>query len=207
MNSNRFSNMVAVLIALVTVVGAIVAWRVSVALSDAGSADTAGLLAVVDNEDATTHATVYALGHQTAYAAFLRDDRLARALRSLGDQYTTFANSLDQAATRALDYVPRAYLDRDENYNVQRDVGEDVAESTLNKDVNSRAKFDAADASRGKAQWLLLTLIGLGTALLFLTSADAVQNALRYLLLLGGLALFAASALGALVVELVLSHS
>ncbi|MCA1553902.1 MAG: hypothetical protein LC737_05945, partial [Chloroflexi bacterium] len=186
MEGNRFSNMVAVLIALVTVVGAIVAWRVSVALSDAGSADTAGLLAVVDNEDATTHATIFALGHQTAYAAFLRDDRLSRALRALGDQYTVLANSLDQAATRALDYIPRAYLDREENYNVQRDVGEDVAESTINKDVNSKAKFDAADVSRGKAQWLLLMLIGLGGALLMLTSADAIQNALRYLFLVLG---------------------
>ena len=57
-SSNRFSNMVAILIALVTTIGAIIAWRVAVASSDAGSADTTGLLVAVDREDATTQATL-----------------------------------------------------------------------------------------------------------------------------------------------------
>ncbi len=207
MNSQRFSNMVAVLIALVTVVGAIIAWRVAVASSDAGSADTTGLLAAVDKEDATTEATITATGHQTAYAAFLRDDSLANAMYALGGELTTAADALEAAANRTLDYIPRAYIDRKLNLNVQRDIGENLAESTVNKDINAQPHFAAADAARGKAQLLLFVLIWLGIALLLLTLADAIRNPLRYLFLLGGLGILALGTLAAALIEAIGSHA
>jgi hypothetical protein len=48
------STAIVLLIAVVSIVGAIVTWRVSIALSDAGTADTLGILAVVEKEDVTT---------------------------------------------------------------------------------------------------------------------------------------------------------
>jgi len=206
MNSQRFSNMVAILIALVTVSGAIVAWRIAVATSEAGSADTTGLLAAVDKEDATTEATIYAIGHQTAYAAFLRDDSLANALYTLGGNFTDAANALEAAANRTLDYIPRAYLDRNLNFKVQRDIGENVAESTVRKDINAQPHFDAADAARARAQWLLFVLLWLGFALLLLTLADAIRNPLRYLFLLGGMSIYILGTLAATLIEALASR-
>ncbi len=205
--SNRFSNIVAILIALVTTVGAIIAWRVAVASSDAGSADTTGLLVAVDNDDATTQATLLAIGHQTAYAGFVRDDALATALYQAGGHFNALADSLVEAANRSLDYIPRAYIDRKQNFDVQRDLGENLAEKTLAKDVNPQPHFQAADVARSKAQWLLFVLIWFGVALVLLTLADAVQNVLRYLFLIGGLGIFVFGAIIAAFVESIATHT
>ncbi len=185
--SSHYSTSIAVLIVLVSVVGAIVAWRVAVALSDAGSADTRGLLAAVDKEDAATQGMITVLGHQTAYEAFVRNNSLYNAFYQLGSNYSAQASAFESAATRALDFLPRQYLDRDDKLDVQRDLGESIAEISLNKDVNSKPSFDSADRARQKAQWLLLVLTWLGGALLLLTLSDAILNPLRYLFLLGGL--------------------
>lgn len=200
-SSNRFSNMVAILIALVTTIGAIIAWRVAVASSDAGSADTTGLLVAVDREDATTQATLKAIGHQTAYAAFVHDDALSNALTEVGDQFSVLSDALKAAANRTLDYVPRAYIDRNENLDVQRDLGENLAQETLSKDVNPQPHFASADLARSKAQWLLFVLIWFGVALVLLTMADAIQNPLRYALLAGGLGIFVFGTISAAVIE------
>ena len=200
-SSNRFSNMVAILIALVTTIGAIIAWRVAVASSDAGSADTTGLLVAVDREDATTQATLKAIGHQTAYAAFVHDDSLANALTEVGEQFSVLSDALKAAANRTLDYVPRAYIDRNENLDVQRDLGENLAQETLSKDVNPQPHFASADLARSKAKWLLFVLIWFGVALVLLTTADAIKNPLRYALLAGGLGIFVFGTITAAVIE------
>lgn len=207
-STSRYSTFVAIMIALVSVVGAIVAWRVAVASSDAGSADTRGLLATVDKEDATTKATIFAIGHQTAFAAFRRNDALSEAFYALGGaDRNRIAAAFEAAANRTLDFIPRAYLNRQDELDVQRDMGEEIAQATVNKDINAQPYFDAADAARVKVQWLLFDLIWLGVALLLLTLADAIQNPLRYVCLIGGLGIFVLGTLVAALIEILASHS
>jgi hypothetical protein len=206
--SNRFSNLVAILIACVSVIGAVIAWRVAVASSDASSADTRGLLATTDREDATTQATITSLGHQTAYTAFVRDNALSNAFYDLGgDDHRRLAQAFESAANRALDFIPRALLDRQDKFDVRRDIGENIAEFTVNRDINPQPHFNAADVARAKAQWLLFVLIWFGVALLLLTLADAIQNPLRYLCLLGGIGIFFIGTGVALLVELIGSRA
>ena len=110
-------------------------------------------------------------------------------------------DALKAAANRTLDYVPRAYIDRNENLDVQRDLGENLAQETLSKDVNPQPHFASADLARSKAQWFLFVLIWFGVALVLLTMADAIQNPLRYALLAGGLCIFVFGTITAAVIE------
>src|SRR5512142_872459 len=107
---------IAVLIATVTVVGAIIAWRAAVALGDASNANTSGILATVEREDVKTRATITLIGHRAAFSAFVRDDALAKAydsLASANSQRTDLANyarAFRLAANYALYLIPAAYV-------------------------------------------------------------------------------------------------
>lgn len=204
---NHLSTFIAVLIATVTVVGAIIAWRAAVALSDASGADTHGILAAVEREDVNTRATITLLGHLSAYSAFVRDDALAKAYDGFASanpqraDLTNYASAFRLAANYAQDLIPPAYLDRDEKLDRQRDLGENIAQASINKDVQPEQHFSVAETSEQKAQWLLADLILLGVVLVLLTLADAIQNLLRYLFLLGGAGLFGISVIIVVVIE------
>jgi len=204
---DRLRTFIAVLIATVTVVGAIIAWRAAVGLSDASSANTRGILATVEREDVNTRATITLFGHLAAYSAFVRDDALAKAYSDLAGanpqrtDLTNYARAFRLAANYAQDLIPPAYIDRDEKLDRQRDLGENIAQGSLNKDIEPEPHFADAGISQQKAQWLLADLILLGAVLVLLTLADAIQNLLRYLLLLGGVGLFGISMMIALVIE------
>lgn len=203
-----YSTAIVLLIAVVSIVGAIVTWRVSVALSDAGTADTLGILAVVEKEDVTTRATITLVGHLTAYAAFVRDDALAKSYAEVSQanpqrtDLSTFALAFRAAANYAQNAIPAAYFDRNQKLDRQRDLGEQIAQGSLGKDVDPQLHFSAADASRAKAGWLLVSITLFGFALLCLTLADAIQNLLRYLFFFAGVGFFAIGALAALFIEL-----
>ncbi len=200
--SDYFHTIVAVLIAVVAVIGAILAWRAAVASGDADSADTRGVLAAIEKEEAMIRATTTVIGHRTAFAAFVRDDALAKSYSALANvnsqrgDLSDLARAFSDASKYAWDWIPPRYVERNENLNEQRDLGENIAQDSINKDIDSQPHFAAADESRQKAQWLVLDLILLSIALLSLTLADASQNPLRYLffltsvsgLVIGGLA-------------------
>ncbi len=199
--SDNLSTAIAVLIAIVTVIGALTAWRVAVALSDAGTADTLGLLAAVEKEDVTTQATITLTGHRMAYVAYVRDDALANsfddlyAANPLRGDLSNFSYAFRLAANYAREFIPATYLDRDEKLDRTRDLGENIAQLALARDINPQPHFDTSDTGRLKAQWLLATIILLGVVLILLTLADAIQNFLRYLVLVSALGLFGISVL------------
>src|SRR5919202_1464552 len=87
-STDRISTLIAILIAVVSVVGALVAWRVAVASSVAGNADTDGLLAAVDRENAITEAYTTLYGHLAAYARAARNDLLAKSLQAVESKTT-----------------------------------------------------------------------------------------------------------------------
>ncbi len=201
--SNRYSTFVAVTIAVVSVVGAVMAWRVSVAASDAGSADMRGVLALVDDATALTQASSIVLGHQVSFAAFKANDRLSDELAPVS-QFAEVAEAFRAAAKRARnDYIPQAYIDRNEQLDAQRDLAQNREASGYKKDTHPQPHFDAADRARLKAIWMMFALIWLGVAIVCLTLADAIQNVLRYVFLMLGLGIFVLGGLLAVIVEIV----
>lgn len=201
--SSRYSTFVAITIALVSVVGAVIAWRVSVAAGDAGSADMRGVLALVDDATALTQASSIVLGHQISFAAFKVNDRLADELAPVS-QFAEVAEAFRSAAKRARnDYIPQAYIDRHEMLDASRDLAQNREISGYKKDTHPQPHFDAADRARLKAIWMMFALVWLGVAIVCLTLADAIRNALRYVFLVLGLGVFALGGLLAILVEIV----
>jgi hypothetical protein len=206
--SDRFHTFVAVLIALVTVIGAIISWRVASVLDAAGSADVAGLRALTDREDAITRAHILWTEHRTAHVAYTENDALAETYKALARAHPErtdlahYGSTFGTAANQALDAIPEQYLDRDEQLDDQRDLGENIAQSSFDKDIEPQPHFANADVSRQKARGLFGAVRLLGVTALGLTIVDALKHPLRYLFLLGGLALFALAVMVALFIEL-----
>src|SRR5215204_4550049 len=94
---SRMETLVAVLIALVTVVGAVVAWRASVADDGAGDADFAGLRASLNAEETRALNAVNAYEHYGAYTTYWRYNALGDAL----------ASEVEAAAPEAVDALDR----------------------------------------------------------------------------------------------------
>ena len=75
--SNRLETMTAILIALVIVIGALVAWRASVADDSGGDADFAGLKVATSAEETRALTTVNAYEHYSAYTNYRRNTFLS----------------------------------------------------------------------------------------------------------------------------------
>ncbi|MBI5878585.1 MAG: hypothetical protein HZB53_13130 [Chloroflexi bacterium] len=202
-NSSRYSTFLAIVIAVVSVAGAVIAWRASVASSNAGSADMRGILALVDDQSVRAQAGSVVLGDQISFAAFKANDRLYTMLADVPG-FETPAETFHSAARRALeDYIPQAYIDRNEQLDVNRALAQSRESLSYKKDTHPQPHFDQADQARTKANWMLFALIWLGFAIVCLTLADAIQNAFRHVLLVLGLGVFVLGTVLAALVELV----
>lgn len=199
--TSRFSTFVSILLALVSVLGAILAWRVASAASNATSYDTQGLLAEVDRADVNLQASITVFGHQTVYASFLTNKALGDAFASLGPDFLVTSYAFKSTAARSLDFMPRIYLDRDENFNAVRDLGETAAQYALNQDTNPEPRYAGADSARLKSLWLLGDLIWFSGALVALTLADALRHPVRYFFLVAGIGVLFTGSLAAVLIE------
>jgi hypothetical protein len=200
-SGDRLRPMVAVLIALVALWGAVVAWRAAVAADEAGDADSAGLHATLNAEQTRTlnNTTVYE--HYRAYTTYLRHTELGNLLATDMEQASEEESFvLDQQRAEAFDsasaiedFFLSQYLNRDGSYNTQRELGEAWAEAGKKKDLNPEPHFQEADRLRAKANYLVGVLIGLGLALVCYTMAEGLQPTLRMfrygLVLAGSLAM------------------
>jgi hypothetical protein len=204
---DRWETLVAVLIALVTVIGALVAWRASVAADSAGDADFGGLRAALNAEESRA---LNAVNGYEAYGAFTTYKRhndlgnlLEEDLASADDPdalESELANARDLAiANQSL--FPNKFLNRDGTYALQRQLGELWADAKREKDVNPAPQFAEADKLRAKTNWMLLALTVLALALVFYTLVEVIGNRFKPLMFgLGSLVALAGS-LAALWIE------
>lgn len=194
--SDRLHTLIAILIALLAVVGAFVSWRVAVISDQANRADGAGLRAITDREDSVTRAQIILAEHLGAYVSYLKNDTLAEAYYVLArDQPTRtdladYAGVFRSAANQALDAIPQRYLDREERLMRARDLGAHIAQEARHKDTEPSPHFARADSYRQKVRGLVATIFLLSLAAFMFTTADAIRNPLRYLFLLGGIGIF-----------------
>ncbi len=208
---DRFTTLVAIMIALVTVIGAVVAWRASVAEDASGDADYAGLRAAINAEEtrAINAATAYA--QYGAYVTYQRNSALGNliaddmALAATDDELLILnsqrADAHDTAiATERL--FQQRFLNRDGTYSVERQMGEMWADAVRERDLNPEPQFAEADRLSDKSSNLLAMVGVLALALVCYTLIEAVDGRLRYVLLAAGTLLALGGTIGAVMLEL-----
>ncbi|MFL5804345.1 MAG: hypothetical protein ACJ8CR_21705 [Roseiflexaceae bacterium] len=207
--SQRLETIVAILIAIATVIGAVVAWRSSVADDGAGDADFAGLRASVRAEE--TRALNYVNGYEN-YGSYLN----YRRYNDLGDLLEADAANADEQTASQLErqradnhdlslsserLFPNKFLDRDGSYNLKRQLGEMWADAAKENDLNPDPQFVEAEQLRSKANWLLVAVTILAVALVFYTLVESFGKHMQYVMVALGSLCMVAGTLFALMIE------
>jgi hypothetical protein len=212
--NNRLSTIVALLIAAVSVSGAVVTWRASVSADGAGDADVAGIRATINLTETKALAGVKGYSDYTAFTEYykyretgseiekeltdLPEDAPQEHIAALNNE---LADTYDLTTATGMAF-PNEYLNRDGTYGLSRQTGEYVANASREKDINPQPSFDEADALRDHTNRLLVALSVLVVALVFFTLIEASENKkLKYLLLVAGTGIFLAGVVGALLLE------
>lgn len=206
--SDRLTLINALLIALVTLLGAYVAWRASVAADNAGDASLAGLMATLNVQETLALNNTQHYENYRAYTAYTRYNALGDEIEAdLAKAPLDEAETLDRQMREAWDaaesfYFPREYLKRDGTYDTQRELGEALAETARQKDLNPQPHFSEADQSQTKSNWLIGVITGLAIALLCFTLVESVnRTAFKYALITVGVLITAGGVAATLAIE------
>lgn len=208
--ARRLETIVAILIAVTTVIGAIVAWRSAVADDGAGDADYAGLQAAVRAEETRALNYVNAYESYAAFASYRRYSELGDLIEAdqasaPGDEAPVLERERADSHDLALSsqgLFPNKFLQRDGSYSVQRQMGEMWADAAREHDLNPDPQFAQANQLRAKANWLLVSVTILAVALVFMTLIEALGERLQVAMLSLGSLTMLAGTLFALFVEL-----
>jgi hypothetical protein len=207
--SQRLETIVAILIAVVTVIGAVVAWRSSVADDGAGDADFAGLRASVRAEETRALNYVNAYENYGSYANYRRYSDMSNLIEA--DLPTAPEQQQSELERQRADnndlsisnqrLFPNKFLDRDGSYNVKRQMGEMWADAAKQNDLNPDPQFAEADQLRGKANSLLGAVTILAIALVFYTLVESFGDRMKYVMVALGSLCMVAGTVFALFIE------
>lgn len=206
--SRRLETVVAILIAVTTVFGALVAWRSSIADDGAGDADFAGLRASVSAEETRALNYVNAYESYGAYANYKRYQDMGNLVEAAqADAPEAQAALLERERADSQDLsisnqrlFPNKFLDRDGSYNVSRQLGEMWADAAKENDLNPDPQFAEAEQLRGKSASLLIAATVLAIALVFYTLVEVFGSRGQYVMAgLGSLCLIAGTVFALLV--------
>lgn len=190
-----FQTTMAILIAVVTVVGALIAWRTAVLSEQAANADFTGIVTVVRNQEAQTTSSAQAYQRYRAYTDFVINraiaDELETALQDFENDvvFTTRLLEARNAQANNSQYFQSVYV-TETGYNVERDVKTGIANAGQRQPLDPTPFYAEADATRDRAGMLVQTFIILGVALFAFSFAEALhkdRRLLRYTLALIGL--------------------
>jgi len=206
--SRRLETVVAILIAVTTVFGALVAWRSSIADDGAGDADFAGLRASVSAEETRALNYVNAYESYGAYANYKRYQDMGNLVEAdQADAPEAEAVLLERERADSQDLsissqrlFPNKFLDRDGSYNVNRQLGEMWADAAKENNLNPDPQFAEAEQLRGKSASLLIAATVLAIALVFYTLVEVFGSRGQYVMAgLGSLCLIAGTVFALLV--------
>jgi hypothetical protein len=200
---------VAVLIALVTVIGAIVVWRASVIEDASGDADFAGLRASINVEETRALDYVNAYEAYGAYTTYKRysdlGDLIAEDMGQTTEEQADVLNSqradAHDLALAAEQSFPNKFMNRDGTYALQRQLGEMWADAAKEKDLKPEPQFAEADSLRNKTNRMLGSVSILALALVFFTLVESVSERLKYWMVGFGSALMVVGTVVALLIE------
>ena len=204
MKTSRFEVFSSFMIALVTIVSAITAWRANIASTQAGDADFEGIAASIRAQEAKLANGIEAFEHFQAFTTYYRYNEHGKILDDEGDPAHQRQKSDLWGLALGLQYsfFSPQYLDEIGNYDLQRELDELWADASQSDDLNPEPHFESADLFRNKASILTGTLIIFASAFFLFTVGQAVKNRLRYLFALSGVVVFGIGVLSILLFEL-----
>jgi hypothetical protein len=188
MKSEKFRSNISVLIALVTVLGAIAACLASVATSDAGDMDFTGLDTSIRAQKAEIINEVNAYEHYRAYTSYIRYIEMGYLLYDPNaDEETDLRNGALQrevwglaSGIRSVFFSPR-YIQPNGDYDVEQELDEAWAEDSQNEELDAQPYFDKSDRLRRRSSFLTADMIVLAVSFWFLTVAQATEKKIKYL--------------------------
>lgn len=200
---DHFLTIVAILLAVLSLVGGFIAKEVRGPASSASSYDRAGLDAERNVQMTLALNNSILHQHYRAYTGYLvhseLEERLAQQV-ALSDSEVLrqeYAEAVDLATTDQI-FFPTRYLNRDGSYAIDRELGEAWAQASQVMDLDPAAHFEVADQQRVMSKWMLLLYIGVPIALLVFKvsqSIHAERHRLRVGLLGVGAVLYVVSIL------------
>lgn len=214
----RFRNALAFLIALTTLMGAVVAYWISVASDDASTADSRGLAILRQRAAEETSIAAQLRQHQDAFVPYhwraVLADLLAQAVERASAEDETLAADLERErlsyarlaatdlhAVTAFDYWQRAARPIDERFDAQGFTQAALAEAASRQELDATPYFEQANRERARIGWLALAAVVLSGSIFFYTGAEVSRGGLKIVLAAAGLALFVLASLAANIVE------
>jgi len=212
MPTEKFKTFTASMIAVVTVVSAMVTWRAAMAAQAAGDADFDGLVATVNGEEATVLSTIKVAEHYLAFISYTRYNELGNKLYDALQNSSSGKSQLEQQKSDSWGiafglqsmFFPSRYLLPDGTYDSRREMDELLADEQRARDTRSELHFDEGSQLRRKSNLLVNMLILLGTSFWFFTLAQIIDHQLRILLAGVGGFLLVIGAFAALFIEILM---
>jgi hypothetical protein len=190
MGAERFKSVVAVLIALVTILGASAACLSAVAVSQASDQDFFGMSAAINAQRAEIINRVNAFEHARAFATFRRyfelgnllwndsadkEAEVAAQMQAQSEEYWGLAGEMRQTF-----FFPRYVGSDGTTYDIERELQEEWADDLQTDDLESGSYFAASDLFRTKSSLLAGDMIVFALAFWFLTLAQVTESRLKY---------------------------
>jgi hypothetical protein len=206
MENDRFKSTTAVLVAFVTVLGAIVACMATSAASNAANADFAGLNAAIRAQKDEIINEINAYEHYRAFTTYSRYLELGTLLYDPNaDEKTAKANGVIQrevwgiaSGIKSIFFEPR-YVAADGTYDLQRELDEALAEDSQNEDLNPDPYFKASDQMHRRSSFLTAVMIVLAISFWFFQLAQVTEKNIKYFWVVIGLLLGLAGIMGMLI--------
>jgi hypothetical protein len=192
-DEDRFKILVAVFIAIVSFLGAVLAWRISVAANGAADADVSGIVSTIGRNQARVASEADMYRNLGTYQIVRIHDLLSESLTVERERYPSSDSVRDQLWHQAWteNIVAEEYLDQvdigpeyirpDGSYDGQAAQDIDMAQRALAADFDPQGRnFSEADRLRGKAHQLMGLALVLTVALFFYTLAEVIEHASKY---------------------------
>ena len=214
---DRFKTLVAILIAIVSLAGAALAYRITLAAGNAADADVTGIVSTINLHQARVASEAELYRDLRAYLQGRVHNQLSHDLFAERDEYPAGDPAQDRLwdeawiETRIAEaylneiYVPPEHLRPDGSYDGQAALNLAMAHRALELDFDRERHFAEADRLRSKVQLLIGVALVLGVVLLFYTLAEVTQRAAKYVFLVLGTATFVLAIIAALVIELTMA--
>ncbi|HVN16033.1 MAG TPA: hypothetical protein VMT73_09870 [Anaerolineales bacterium] len=212
MKSEGFKTFTAIMIAIVSVVGALVTWRAALASNEASQDDFTGLAAAINAQESQVLTAITVSEHYQAFLDYTRYNELGNQINDEIQKNNSTDGSLTRQKSDAWGiafglqslFFPQRYLLPNGTYDVQRETDEQNAEAERTQDVKPELHFTQADTLRLKANLQVVILILLGISFWFFTLAQINERGIKYFFAAGGLLTLIVSVLASVFVELVM---
>lgn len=174
-----FKMWMAILIAIVTLVGAWMGWVTAGISGVAGDSLSGGMDAVINAESTLTLNSIALYKHYRAFTDYARyqatADLLTQEAAAQSDAASARKSDADDLAAVQLPFFLSRYLTRDGAYNSRRELGEAWAETEQKMDLDPTVYFEFADLYALKTTYMMGLFVILSLSLLFYTLAEGLH--------------------------------